>query len=419
MKFCFLVVAFVVLGCCNANADPSRGASAQARFEAVTQLQADPHKFTTLHVFSGSPDGSLPGAGLLYYNGTLYGATNYGGEGHNHFRTTGHGMIFALAPSGKLRPLYKFHDIPDGSVPADTLVAMNGVFYGTTADGGSGPCSGGCGTVFEVTTSGKERIIYNFQGATDGYDPSSGLIVANGLLYGTTAEGGGTNGACGITVSCGTVFEVSTSGRERVLYRFSGGVDGSQPFGNLTLLNGNFYGATLFGGAGLGAGKPKCSPGCGTIFEVSLSGKERVIHQFTGGADGAFPSGGLLAIDGALYGTTAGGGDVNRGTVFSMTTTGDESILCDFKTAEGGYSPSTPLLAAGDALYGMTQLGGPGYYGTVYKVTAAGAEQTLHAFDSIDGYFGASALIEVNGMIFGTTAEGGTYDLGTIFSLSP
>lgn len=114
----------------------------------------------------------------------------------------------------------------DGGNPIGDLVLVNGTFYGTTLNGGSG----NHGTVFEVSPSGVEHVLYRFQGQPDGSNPFAGLIDINGTLYGTTQNGGSSDR--------GTVFKVSTAGVEHVLYRFKGLPDGSTPYARLLSLNG-------------------------------------------------------------------------------------------------------------------------------------------------------------------------------------
>jgi uncharacterized repeat protein (TIGR03803 family) len=130
-------------------------------------------------------------------------------------------------------------------------------------------------------------VIFSFNCDTDGESPYAGLIALNRILYGTTYRGG--------TSDYGTVFKVSTSGEERVLYNFKGDTDGAYPYANLSSLKGALYGTTYGGGA---------SGGWGTVFRVSTSGDERVLYSFQAGTDGAHPFAGLVALNGTLYVTT-------------------------------------------------------------------------------------------------------------------
>jgi uncharacterized repeat protein (TIGR03803 family) len=197
-------------------------------------------------------------------------------------------------------------------------VNVNGTLYGTTGGGGTGEQGSG-GTVFSVTPSGTEKVIHSFQGGSpDGSFPTFyGLIDVSGTLYGTTFDGGNGKG-CGSGVGCGTVFSITPSGTETLLHSFSGHV-AVAPQG-LVDVNGVLYGMTYYGG-GTGCG----GDGCGTVFRITTSGAFKVLYTFTGGtSDGAFPEGSLIDVNGTLYGMTeAGGGTAcggqGCGTVFALT----------------------------------------------------------------------------------------------------
>jgi uncharacterized repeat protein (TIGR03803 family) len=396
-----LLCGLTLAGCSHAaNAllpPPGSGASGDSR-----PLRAG---YTLLYRFTG-PSGTGP-AGVTYYNGSLYGTTTGGG-------TKTLGTVFVSSATGRERVLYSFQGGNDGADPQGALVALDGTFYGTTEYGGSD----GDGTVFAVTASGKERVVYSFKGGTDGATPVlAGLLVLNGKLYGTTNSGGGVKCRHQETVGCGTVFEVSTSGTEHVLYRFKGKPDGASPAGSLiavggtlygttnfggkygngsvyalttsgsekqlysfrgypdgalpyaglTVLNGSFYGTTTLGGAYQGAG---------TVFELTTSGTERVLHSFKGAPDGALPYGALTVVHGALYGTTEDGGrtvpacvgegEVGCGTIFTITTTGAFNILYRFKGHRDGAFPLTTLVMGTGRLYGTTLAGGTDNNGTIF-----------------------------------------------------
>ena len=114
------------------------------------------------------------------------------------------------------------------------------------------------------------------------------------------------------------VFKLDSDGNESVLYAFGGGADGANPWAGLIRdATGNLYGTTIFGGNNSNS-CPFAGSGCGVVFKVDSSGKETVLYTFTGGADGALPQAGLLAYQGALYGTTYGGGAYGYGVVFKL-----------------------------------------------------------------------------------------------------
>jgi len=159
--------------------------------------------------------------------------------------------VFKLTPSGTEKILWSFRNGTDGAYPVARLVVYKGNLYGTTANGGAY----GDGTVYEVTLSGAEAILHSFDNNDiDGINPYAGLVVYNGNLYGTTANGGGTGSAAGI------VFEMSPSGTEKILHTFGGSPDGSFPWGGVVFdTSGNLYGTTLSGGHN----------GVGTVFKLT------------------------------------------------------------------------------------------------------------------------------------------------------
>ncbi|MFZ0363198.1 MAG: choice-of-anchor tandem repeat GloVer-containing protein [Candidatus Cybelea sp.] len=231
-------------------------------------------------------------------NGTLYGTTTNGGAGNC---ADGCGTVFSITPTGKYHLLYSFAAGHDGEYPYSGLIDVNGKLYGTTFGGGRR----GVGTVFSITTSGSEKVLHAFT-ASDGKYPQAGLINVNGKLFGTTQSG---------THSHGTIFSITTTGTEKVLHRFGGGSDGAYPYAVLINVNGTLFGTTQSGGgAGCGSG------GCGTVYSVTTTGAETVLHAFKGGAtDGAYPQAGLINSNGTLYGTTGTGGANGDGTVYTIT----------------------------------------------------------------------------------------------------
>jgi uncharacterized repeat protein (TIGR03803 family) len=257
---------------------------------------------TTLYSFcskSGCTDGADPSEGLVQaVDGSFYGPTADGGA-------DGDGTVFKITPSGILTTLHTF-DVTDGSLPSRLVQATNGILYGTTEFGGVNPI--GFGTVFGITTSGTLTTLHSFE-SSDGEHPYSGLIQgSDGILYGTTIGGGG-------GVESGTVFGITTTGTLTTLLSFSGSNgEGANPYAGLVQgTDGNLYGTTIGGGA------DTCGGGCGTAFEVTLSGKLTTLYSFDY-TDGYDPYAALVqGTDGSLYGTTLYGGTMGYGTVFSMS----------------------------------------------------------------------------------------------------
>jgi hypothetical protein len=124
----------------------------------------------------------------------------------------GCGIVFTISSSGAENVIYRFKGGKDGTAPYSTLIAVNGILYGTTVEGGTGSCSNftGCGTVFELGTLGKERVLLSFEGSSDGEAPYAGLFLFKGKLYGTTSGGGSEAGPCGYpNYGCGTIYRIS------------------------------------------------------------------------------------------------------------------------------------------------------------------------------------------------------------------
>lgn len=321
---------------------------------------------TTLHLFGSNLDGQSPASGLLIdSSGNLYGTTPLGG-------TLGDGTAYKLARTSnggwKETVIYNFGtSAGDGLGPDGPLISdAAGNLYGTTGSSGSGggavfvlsPKAGGgwtekiiylansidveglvfdstgnlygtdlyhFGQVFKLTPNGdgtwSGHIVYNFKNTNDGLEPFGALAMdAQANLYGETYYGG-TGTAC--YQNCGEVYELvrgsNGSYTKKTLHNFTDGADGSAPVGGVILdAAGNLYGVTMAGGDG-----PNCG-GCGTIFELSPTSNgwsEKILHVFdSNGTDGYFPEAGLIFDNaGNLYGTAANGGVNNKGVVFEIT----------------------------------------------------------------------------------------------------
>jgi len=328
-------------------------------FNKGTVFKIDRHgRETLLKSFKGGRHGEYPFAGLVRVaGGCLYGTTELGGD-------YGAGVAFKLhvnLTTGRFEEVWRhnFTGTADGGGPYGGLLrdeARN--LYGTTSYGGAHHH----GTVFKLDDAGKESVLYSFEGGTDGATPYSGLTSdAKGNLYGTTAFGG--------AFSQGTVFKLDITGKETVLHNFSGGVDGAYPFAGVVMDKaGNLYGTTTQGG------QPTCDygNGCGTVFEVDAAGTEAVLYGFTGGLDGANPYAGLILDSaGNLYGTTEGGGDYSNaaGIVFKVDKTGAETVLHRFVWVEGAFPEGALVQDRKGSLYGTTIESAPQFAGTVFKLT--------------------------------------------------
>jgi uncharacterized repeat protein (TIGR03803 family) len=353
---------------------------------------------TVLYSFTGQPnDGANPYAGLVDVDGILYGTTYDGGADSD-------GTVFEITPAGVESVLYSFAGGNDGANPqAGLVLGTNGNFYGTTYDGGTN----GDGTVFEITPAGVETVLHSFTDANgDGAHPEAGLVDVGGNLYGTTYDGG--------TSGYGTVFEITPTGTVSILHSFTGGTDGVYPAAGLLDVGGILYGTTYGGGTN----------GDGTVFEINPStGEETVLHSFPAtNDDGDLPEAGLVDVDGILYGTTGGGGTNGNGTVFEINpSTGVETVLYSFTGGNDGALPEAGLVDVDGNLYGTTYEDGlDGADGTVFEITPAGVETVLHSFTGgADGAFPFAGLVDVNGILYGTTEYGGPDDDGTVFQIVP
>ena len=383
-----LLSAFVVLPICNSTGNIITSSATTA---------APTYQETVLASFAGGTDGANPASKLIKgSDGYFYGTTSAGGNGY--------GTVFKITSSEVKTTLYNFTGGNDGAAPqAGLVLGSDGNFYGTTSKGGpSGDI--GYGTVFKITPQGVKTTLYSFAGGNDGENPQAGLIQgSDGNFYGTTVNAGWSGG--------GTVFKITSSGVKTTLYNIRGGTDGATPTGLLIQASdGNLYGTTAFGGWN----------GYGTVFKITPLGVKTILYNFTGGTDGANPFAGLIqGSDGNFYGTTYYGGN-NYGTVYKVTPQGIKTVLYSFAGGNDGANPYAELIQGSDGnFYGTTQYGGANNYGTVYKVTPAGVETVLWSFTGgNDGALPYAGLIQgSDGNLYGTTNNGGTANLGTVFKI--
>ncbi|HVI10593.1 MAG TPA: choice-of-anchor tandem repeat GloVer-containing protein [Candidatus Binatia bacterium] len=447
-----------------------------------------------LYNFDGLSDGSDPEAGLISdTQGNLYGTTVFGGAGNGtvfelmhlpgvgweektlyslpNGQNLGHGesglafdqngnlfwasadpgsgpgAIYELSPQkdGQWKPtvVFQFSSTgAGGNTPQGPLVIDSaGNIFGTANMGGTGCSSPGCGVAFELSpTAGgiwKETVIHQFGGGTDGKYPASLIADAAGNLYGTTFDGGSGQGAS--CYGCGTVFELSPGNgqwTETILYNFQGNNDGANPaFPLLFDRAGNLYSAT-YGGGDLGY----CDyGGCGTVFQLTPRGNgvwsESVLWRFNGGAEAYNqPSSGILATaDGQLYGETINGETYGQnGSLFALNKASGEWKLSNISgfTASDGQTPFTGLVADSRGnLYGTTAGGGTADLGAVYELSpgAGGGwlEQMIYSFDSggrrrccVANSEASQLIVDSAGNLYGETRGGGNLGGGEAYELS-
>jgi uncharacterized repeat protein (TIGR03803 family) len=371
-------------------------------------IPAQAQTYSVLYDAPGSPGIQNPDAQAIAQgrDGNLYTTSIYGG--------TDYGTLFKFTPSGTATIV---NDTTVGYfVASGVTLGTDGNFYGTDQDGGpsGGGCGfSGCGQVYKVTPAGVETVLYNFtNSATDGYDPQSAPIEAtNGKFYGTTPYSAGNY----ISVA----YSVTSTGTFSTVHTFTN-AEGQNVFAGLVQgTNGNFYGVAQTQGAN----------GFGSIFKMTPTGTVTVLHSFDS-TDGANPSYPLIqASDGNFYGVASGGIGSGAGVIFKITSAGTYTPLYDnFNYATDGSAPSSSLVQATNGkLYGVTSAGGASSGGTIYSITTKGTFAVLYSFDGtnvINGFNPASPLTQnTNGVLYGTTYEGGTstdcniYGCGVVYSL--
>jgi len=381
-------------------------------------------------VYTFGSGGAGPDSVLLKdAEGDLYG-TAATGAGYQE-----DGVIYKLTPGGDQTVVYTFSGA-DGRDPFGDLIRdKEGTFYGVTIFGGAHDD----GTVFKLDTKGHETVLYSFTDRDgDGEYPEGGVVRDEaGNLYGTALYGGQAD--CGNGLGCGMLFKLSASGKETVLHQFTGGKDGGWPAGSLVRDGqGNLYGVAS------GGGDLKCDSGygCGTIFEITTKGKFRVLHTFTG-SDGATPEATMIRdAAGNMYGTTVWGGSANLGTIFQLDPAGKLTVLHQFlgSPKDGAYPYFAPLTrdAAGN-FYGVTLEGGEygseceiagGSCGVAFKLDTSGKINILHFFTGLNGDGaapGGGLVFDKAGELYGITTRGGnleecpppTYGCGVAFRVRP
>lgn len=379
------------------------------------------------HTLDGVNDGAFGLNGLTKGGkNAFYGVAITGGA-------NGGGTVFTMTAKGAVTVLHAFGGGTDGSAPRGEVVFVPGdhdAIYGTTASGGTGTgCSGtvpSCGTVYKIDlATNAYSILYSFQGGADGATPAGGLAYKDGVLYGTTLQGGGTQGCPSTYDSCGTVFSVTTGGMESVLYSFQGGRDGANPGSKLLISGKDLFGTTAAGG-GRCARQTEFPDGCGTVFKLTPPSAgtgpwdEHVLHRFQSISDGADPYAGVIKMGSVLYGTAFAGGSADGGIVYSIDlhNGNSETVVYNFLNDADGGHPIADLHDMAGTLYGVASSGGtPGCRyiypfdgcGTVFQLVPGGIA-TLYSFEGAangGNPYMAGGLVDERGVLYGTTYGGG------------
>lgn len=366
---------------------------------AFGQTVNEVFSFSSAHSSPGPLD-TTPAQGR---DGAIYGTTSGLGL------TVTDGAVYRIAGTpGRFTALHNFTGT-DGQLPEASLtLGIDGNYYGTTAEGGTS----NAGLLFKIAPNGAYTVLYQFAAGSDGgYPLAQPIQASDGNFYGTT-DGGNNN--------YGTVYKYSpSSGLLATIFTF--GPDQSQgSFLQSALVqgnDGNLYGLAQAGGF----------QGCGTIFELSISGTLLQLYSFPCGAGGNIPVGSLVqASDGNFYGTTEAGGVTNShcvngcGTVFKMSS-GVVSTLYSFSGPpnDGAFSLAGLVEATDGNLYGTTSEGGSQQFGTLYQISKSGQYKLLYSFFSKFGRFPSGNLLQhTNGKFYGTAFNGGATGEGSLYSLN-
>ncbi len=255
----------------------------------------------------------------------------------------------------------------------------------------------------------KYSVVYRFgTNAGDPLNPQAPGIIAQGRdgnLYSTTGYGG--------TYDAGTVFKIAPGGTSTVLYSFDGAIAGYGPLSGLTLgTDGNFYGATYYGGT---------NPFYGTIFKIAPDGTLTTLHSFKGGNGGKYPvAPPIQGTDGNFYGTTSEDGFNGVGTVYRITPAGNLKTLYQLSESSGGEIHAPFVEGTDGNFYVATNSGGEKGLGTVFKITPKGKLTLLQSLGKTKGYDVSGPLVQGNdGNFYGTAVVGGTARHGTVFRIGP
>ncbi len=406
---------------------------------AIAPPSAPAQNHVVLHAFTYQPDGAFPNPLIRDAQGTLYGTTQSGGANCFGGNLTC-GTVFKMDRAGTESVLYNFTGGNDGSWPHAALVRdVAGNLYGTTIGGNNLSTS----TVFKVDPKGNETVLHMFMGLTDGCCQDSPVALdAKSNVYGMSPYAGDLN--CGRDLGCGTLYNITRSGKFRVLHTFKG-TDGAQPEGGLVRdAKGNLYGAAFIGGD---LGNNACpvpvndrrTPfGCGTIFELDAKGKFTVLHTFEGQADGSIPVGLIRDAAGNLYGEATYGGDLTCyvpygcGTIFKVDAVGKFSVLYTFNSSNSrnpGFTGHVVRDTQGN-LYGAKTYDGSNSDGFLFKLDPSGNLTNLYNFPpekSKQGWFPEDFVLGSKSDFYGTTLAGGHIEIcdpfnrtgcGTVYHLT-
>ncbi len=330
-------------------------------------------------------------------NGKLYGLSSEGGIYNG-------GVLFQYDPlTDVYTTKFNFYGTYGGFPVGSLLQASDGKLYGLTSSGGVNLFSG---VLFQYDPATDIFTkLFDFDDITTGKKPYGSLVQASdGNLYGMTAFGG-TNGA-GVIFQFNSVTQVFTKKID-----FSGNLDGSTPYGSLSVSsNGLLYGMTSGGGAN----------GSGVLFNYDPVGNVYTKKiDFAGTSNGSMPKGNLLqSSNGLQYGLTSTGGLHGKGVLFEYDAINNTlTKKIDFTTTDGGSAESTLIEYTDGTLYGTTQSGGVFNGGVLFQYNPV-TTSYVKKLDFSDGAPRGSLLLAQDGKMYGMTNNGGEGE-GTLFQFDP
>ncbi len=362
---------------------------------------------TTVYAFPGTPGPINPNIESIAQgrDGNLY-LTAAGGDGTAADCTTTYcGTAFYITPAGAVTDVF---DFSNNNCSVDTCgygeyggltLGTDGNFYGAFYDGGT---TNNLGSVFRLTPAGVLTVLHNFTGGSDGSHPYGAPIQGtNGVFYGTTTS----------ISNNSTVYSVTSAGVFTTIHTFTG-TDGQNVYAPLLQgSDGNFYGDSAAGG----------TSNDGVVFKMTPAGGVTVLHNFTG-ADGIaayYPL--IQASDGNFYGTAYSGGTGSAGVIFKITSTGTYTVLHNINGTTEGNGPAYALVQATNGkLYGITSNIEIGLNGTIFSITTGGTFTTLYSFTGgTDGGVPWSPLRQhTNGLLYGTTDVGGDTNCFSVVNIN-
>ncbi len=390
-----------------------------AWLSSTAQAQTFSVFYTFTSNIGGGPEGNL----VADSQGNLYGTASYGGfdNAGTIYKVDTQGtpkLLYSF--TGKADG-----GAPESGMVRDAAGNLYGTTFKGGILGGTCPSLGGCGVVFKLGTSGKLTVLHAFTGGSDGWGPffPSFTMDSSGNLYGVTDLGGNYAGICALNPGCGVVFRISLARKFNVLYTFNGLGDGSYPRGPLVRDRaGNLYGTTLTGGI-QGGNCPK-SFGCGVIFKLDKTGKQTILYSFTGEADGSAASTLIADTAGNIYGGTDDGGTSKLGTLFKLNADGSQTVLYNFSCGNSACGPDSLLLDRAGNFWGVSGRSD----GSVFKLDGSGNLRLIHAFTGgSDGLRPGSGLVfdTTTHSLFGTTFFAGNVSAcsgngcGVVYQVGP